>query len=246
MKKYLILFFSIIILTSCNSKTKKSDNMTVNLDEFYNTKPISTYISSVDFVTSQNHTEKVSIIYNSLEELEKDLSLNFLHSTFFNHSDYDIIYFNDDFISKIYLFKKDINPYYLGVRNLENDRSLILEISWKNNLNQEPYSLELMGESEIIENYDLNSINISLIKESRGKNIFYSGIFKFNDMTYFVKNSEDLDSLKDIIQDLINNKKDWGNLIPQSLFLIIFFIDIVIYYWCLHLIVKNIFFFQNS
>lgn len=218
MKKYLILFFSIIILTSCNSKTKESDNMTVNLDEFYNTKPISTYISSVDFVTSQNHTEKVSKIYNSLEEVEKDLSLNFLHSSFFNQSDYDIIYFNDDYFSNIYLFKEDINPYYFGVINLGNDRSLILEISWKNNPNEAPYSVELMGGSEIIENYDINSINISIIKESRGKKVFYSGIFKFNDMTYFIKNSEDLDTLKNIIQDLLNLKKDWWSLIPQSFF----------------------------
>ena len=218
MKKRLILFFSIIILTSCNSKTKKSDNMTVNLDEFYNTKPISTYISSVDFVTSQNHTEKVSKIYNSLEEVEKDLSLNFLHSSFFNQSDYDIIYFNDDYFSNIYLFKEDINPYYFGVINLGNDRSLILEISWKNNPNEAPYSVELMGGSEIIENYDINSINISIIKESRGKKVFYSGIFKFNDMTYFIKNSEDLDTLKNIIQDLLNLKKDWWSLIPQSFF----------------------------
>lgn len=218
MKKFLIFIFSMIILTSCNSQTRKSDNMTVNLDEFYKTKPISTYIQSVDFVTSKNLTEKVSKTYNSLDELEKDLRLNFLHSSFFNQSDYDTIYFNDDYFSKIYLFKEDINPYYFGVRNLGNDRSLILEISWKNNPNEAPYSVELMGGSEIIENYDINSINISIIKESRGKNVFYSGIFKFNDMTYFIKNSKDLDALKNIIQDLLNIKKDWRSFIPQSSF----------------------------
>ena len=197
-----------IILTSCNYQTRESDNMTVNLDEFYNTKPISTNIQSVDFVTSKNLTEKVSKTYNSLDELEKDLRLNFLHSSFFNQSDYDTIYFNDDYISIIYLFKEDINPYYFGVRNLGNDRSLIMEISWNNNSNETPYSVELLGGSEIIENYDINSINISIIKESRGKKVFYSGIFKFNDMTYFIKNSEDLDTLKNIIQDLLNLKKD--------------------------------------
>ena len=186
--------------------------MTVNLDEFYDTKPIPTYIQSVDFVTSKNLTEKVSKTYNSLDELEKDLKLNFLHSSFFNQSDYDTIYFNDDYFSKIYLFKEDINPYYFGVINLGNDRSLILEISWNNNSNETPYSVELMGGSEIIENYDINSTNISIIKESRGKKVFYSGIFKFNDMTYFIKNSEDLDTLKNIIQDLLNLKKDWGSL----------------------------------
>ena len=219
MRKFLIFIFSMIILTSCNYQTRESDNMTVNLDEFYNTKPISTNIQSVDFVTSKNLTEKVSKTYNSLDELEKDLRLNFLHSSFFNQSDYDTIYFNDDYISIIYLFKEDINPYYFGVRNLGNDRSLILEISWKNNPNEAPYSVELMGGSEIIENYDINSINISIIKESRGKNVFYSGIFKFNDMTYFIKNSEDLDTLKNIIQDLLNLKKDWGSL-SHSPFLI--------------------------
>lgn len=208
MRKFLIFIFSMIILTSCNYQTRESDNMTVNLDEFYNTKPISTNIQSVDFVTSKNLTEKVSKTYNSLDELEKDLRLNFLHSSFFNQSDYDTIYFNDDYISIIYLFKEDINPYYFGVRNLGNDRSLIMEISWNNNSNETPYSVELLGGSEIIENYDINSINISIIKESRGKKVFYSGIFKFNDMTYFIKNSEDLDTLKNIIQDLLNLKKD--------------------------------------
>ena len=212
MRKFLIFIFSMIILTSCNYQTRESDNMTVNLDEFYNTKPISTNIQSVDFVTSKNLTEKVSKTYNSLDELEKDLRLNFLHSSFFNQSDYDTIYFNDDYISIIYLFKEDINPYYFGVRNLGNDRSLIMEISWNNNSNETPYSVELLGGSEIIENYDINSINISIIKESRGKKVFYSGIFKFNDMTYFIKNSEDLDTLKNIIQDLLNLKKDWGSL----------------------------------
>ncbi len=219
MRKFLIFIFSMIILTSCNYQTRESDNMTVNLDEFYNTKPISTNIQSVDFVTSKNLTEKVSKTYNSLDELEKDLRLNFLHSSFFNQSDYDTIYFNDDYISIIYLFKEDINPYYFGVRNLGNDRSLIMEISWNNNSNETPYSVELLGGSEIIENYDINSINISIIKESRGKKVFYSGIFKFNDMTYFIKNSEDLDTLKNIIQDLLNLKKDWGSL-SHSPFLI--------------------------
>ncbi|MDU5806018.1 MAG: hypothetical protein E6Z55_00955 [Peptoniphilus harei] len=208
MRKFLIFVFSIIILTSCKSQSGESDKMTVNLDEFYNTKPIPTYIQSVDFVTSKNLTEKVSKTYNSLDELEKDLRLNFLHSSFFNQSDYDTIYFNDDYFSKIYLFKEDINPYYFGVINLGNDRSLILEISWNNNSNETPYSVELMGGCEIIENYDINSTNISIIKESRGKKVFYSGIFKFNDMTYFIKNSEDLDTLKNIIQDLLNLKKD--------------------------------------
>lgn len=212
MRKFLIFIFSIIILTSCKSQSGESDKMTVNLDEFYDTKPIATYIQSVDFVTSKNLTEKVSKTYNSLDELEKDLKLNFLHSSFFNQSDYDTIYFNDDYFSKIYLFKEDINPYYFGVINLGNDRSLILEISWNNNSNETPYSVELMGGSEIIENYDINSTNISIIKESRGKKVFYSGIFKFNDMTYFIKNSEDLDTLKNIIQDLLNLKKDWGSL----------------------------------
>lgn len=219
MRKFLIFIFSIIILTSCKSQSGESDKMTVNLDEFYNTKPIPTYIQSVDFVTSKNLTEKVSKTYNSLDELEKDLRLNFLHSSFFNQSDYDTIYFNDDYFSKIYLFKEDINPYYFGVINLGNDRSLILEISWNNNSNETPYSVELMGGSEIIENYDINSTNISIIKESRGKKVFYSGIFKFNDMTYFIKNSEDLDTLKNIIQDLLNFKKDWGSL-SHSPFLI--------------------------
>lgn len=219
MRKFLIFVFSIIILTSCKSQSGESDKMTVNLDEFYNTKPIPTYIQSVDFVTSKNLTEKVSKTYNSLDELEKDLRLNFLHSSFFNQSDYDTIYFNDDYFSKIYLFKEDINPYYFGVINLGNDRSLILEISWNNNSNETPYSVELMGGSEIIENYDINSTNISIIKESRGKKVFYSGIFKFNDMTYFIKNSEDLDTLKNIIQDLLNLKKDWGSL-SHSPFLI--------------------------
>lgn len=219
MRKFLIFIFSIIILTSCKSQSGESDKMTVNLDEFYNTKPIPTYIQSVDFVTSKNLTEKVSKTYNSLDELEKDLRLNFLHSSFFNQSDYDTIYFNDDYFSKIYLFKEDINPYYFGVINLGNDRSLILEISWNNNSNETPYSVELMGGSEIIENYDINSTNISIIKESRGKKVFYSGIFKFNDMTYFIKNSEDLDTLKNIIQDLLNIKKDWGSL-SHSPFLI--------------------------
>lgn len=219
MRKFLIFIFSIIILTSCKSQSGESDKMTVNLDEFYNTKPIPTYIQSVDFVTSKNLTEKVSKTYNSLDELEKDLRLNFLHSSFFNQSDYDTIYFNDDYFSKIYLFKEDINPYYFGVINLGNDRSLILEISWNNNSNETPYSVELMGGSEIIENYDINSTNISIIKESRGKKVFYSGIFKFNDMTYFIKNSEDLDTLKNIIQDLLNLKKDWGSL-SHSPFLI--------------------------
>lgn len=212
MRKFLIFIFSIIILTSCKSQSGESDKKTVNLDEFYDTKPIPTYIQSVDFVTSKNLTEKVSKTYNSLDELEKDLKLNFLHSSFFNQSDYDTIYFNDDYFSKIYLFKEDINPYYFGVINLGNDRSLILEISWNNNSNETPYSVELMGGSEIIENYDINSTNISIIKESRGKKVFYSGIFKFNDMTYFIKNSEDLDTLKNIIQDLLNLKKDWGSL----------------------------------
>ena len=92
-----------------------------------------------------------------------------------------------------------------------------MEISWNNNSNETPYSVELLGGSEIIENYDINSINISIIKESRGKKVFYSGIFKFNDMTYFIKNSEDLDTLKDIIQDLINNKKDWESFNSKSL-----------------------------
>lgn len=219
MRKFLFFIFSIIILTSCKSQSGESDKMTVNLDEFYNTKPIPTYIQSVDFVTSKNLTEKVSKTYNSLDELEKDLRLNFLHSSFFNQSDYDTIYFNDDYFSKIYLFKEDINPYYFGVINLGNDRSLILEISWNNNSNETPYSVELMGGSEIIENYDINSTNISIIKESRGKKVFYSGIFKFNDMTYFIKNSEDLDTLKNIIQDLLNLKKDWGSL-SHSPFLI--------------------------
>lgn len=220
MKKLAILMLSTIILTSCNNaKNKGNDHASVNLDEFYKTKPISTNISSIDLVTSDSHSEKISKIYNSLDELEKDLNLNFLHSNFFNESDYDAIYLRDGSTSNVYLFKENLNPYYLGVGHLDldNDRTLIIKISWIDNPNQKPYSVELMGGSEIIENYDVDSTNVSIIKERRGDKTLYSGIFKFNDMTYYIKNSNDLDVLKEIIQDLLESKKGWGD-IPTVLF----------------------------
>ncbi|MBU5670151.1 hypothetical protein KQI68_09945 [Peptoniphilus sp. MSJ-1] len=206
-KRLFVIPIILLFITSCsNNKDLKNDLMKVDLDEFYNTKPISTDISSISFVTNENHSEKVSKIYDTYEELKNDLKLEFLNSPYFDDINYDYIYSTDGFNSTINVFFKDTNPYYYGVESLSRDGILHLIISWIDNPAQDPYSVAILGGSELIETYNIVDTTVSIIKETRGDKVFYSSIFKYNDMTYFIKDEKDLEKLKEITESFPVNK----------------------------------------